>query len=441
MKNSFLSISLFSLIFLTACNFSGTEDKLPKKDLDATSAAFEETRLGLNIDPDILKAIEKDLILNPTMSTDQIFGLDTLRTSMRMLQHTYWVMKEADTLKEKLKVAGIDVIEDVIVPAREKGVDLWGHGYVAMSGGQGYVSIDKDKLVVVFRDTDSDDGWEKTLNMLTDARATTKKLSHIIEPGIGTAEKYKDIGVHEGFLSEYELFHDRVLEYVNKHPNKDIYVTGHSLGGALATLGSFDIAAHTGRHVTTFTFGGPRVGGAEFRAAFEELGIDMFRTVMDKDPVTRVPGFFIPYEHVGRLLQLHNTGDLFKPDEINTAILFEERDFTDHYKSTYYGGIISLFAICQEYPKECLKGKPLQLANAERTSQENFWDLIPLEKVNFPVDQIPIEKIPFTKLVDLKSRLSSLSAKMKAEPPWKKIPWDQVPKEMPSIPKDKIPWE
>jgi len=61
--------------------------------------------------------------------------------------------------------------------------------------------------------------------------------------------------------------------------------------------------------------------------------------------------------------------------------------------------------------------------------------------VNFPVEQIPIEKIPFTKLVDLKSRLSSLSAKMKAEPPWKKIPWDQVPKEMPSIPKDKIPWE
>ncbi len=442
MKNIFLFISILSLIIFTGCSFSSDEeDKLSKNDLDATSAAFEESRLGFNIDPDILKEIEKDLIFNPTMSTDVNFGFDTLRTTMRMLQHTYWVMKEADTLKEKLKIADVEIIEDVIVPAREKGVDLWGHGYIAMSGGQGYVSIDKDNIVVVFRDTDSDDGWEKTLNMLTDARATTKKLSHIMEPGIGTSDKYKDIGVHEGFLSEYQLFHDEVLEYVNRYPDKDIYVAGHSLGGALATLGSFDIAAHTGRHVTTITFGGPRVGTAEFRAAFEELGINMYRVVMDADPVARVPGFFIPYEHVGRLLQLHNTGDLFKPEEMNTAILFDERDFTDHYKSTYYGGIISLFAICQEHPGECKETKPLELAKAERDSQENFWDQIPLEKVNFPVDKLPLDKIPLTKLVDLKDRLSSLSEKVKADPPWKKIPWDQIPKDIPPIPVDEIPWE
>ena len=129
MKNSFLFISILSLIIFTGCSFSSDEeDKLSKNDLDATSAAFEESRLGFNIDPDILKEIEKDLIFNPTMSTDVNFGFDTLRTTMRMLQHTYWVMKEADTLKDKLNVAGVEIIEDVIVPAREKGVDLWGHG-------------------------------------------------------------------------------------------------------------------------------------------------------------------------------------------------------------------------------------------------------------------------------------------------------------------------
>ena len=155
MKNNFLFLSILSLIIFTGCSFSGDEEeKLSKKDLDATSAAFEESRLGLNIDPEVLKEIEKDLILNPTMSTDLSFGFDTLRTTMRMLQHTYWVMKESDTLKEKLKIADVEIIEDVIVPAKEKGVDLWGHGYVAMSGGQGYVSIDKDNIVVEKNKTD-----------------------------------------------------------------------------------------------------------------------------------------------------------------------------------------------------------------------------------------------------------------------------------------------
>ncbi len=100
-----------------------------------------------------------------------------------------------------------------------------------------------------------------------------------------------------------------------------------------------------------------------------------------------------------------------------------------------------MFAICQEYPDECKKDKPIQLANAERDSQENFWDQIPLDKVNFPVEKLPLDKIPLTRLVDLKSRLSSLSEKVKADPPWKKIPWDQVPKDIPPIPLDEIPWE
>ena len=115
-------------------------------------------------------------------------------------------------------------------------------------------------------------------------------------------------------------------------------MAGHSLGGALATLGSFDIAAHTGRHVTTITFGGPRVGTAEFRAAFEELGINMYRVVMDADPVARVPGFFIPYEHVGRLLQLHNTGDLFKPDELNT--IFSLAPATNAFLELFFASCI-----------------------------------------------------------------------------------------------------
>ena len=59
----------------------------------------------------------------------------------------------------------------------------------------------------------------------------------------------------------------------------------------------------------------------------------------------------------------------------------------------------------------------------------------------YSVEKLPLDKIPLTRLVDLKSRLSSLSEKVKADPPWKKIRWDQVPKDIPPIPLDEIPWE
>ncbi len=437
LSNFFLVILSCFLLFscnVTKINEEGEE--LSKQELNATSAAEESKRLETEVDTESLKANEKKLLSDPELKKLGYFSDKIIRTGMRSLQHTYWVMAEANEMKDYLNTAGVELIGDVIVPGDEKKAEFLDYG-VIMSGGQAYVVTEMDKVIVAFRDTGSDKRWERILNMLTDARATLKKLSFLDDPELSK------ISAHEGFVSEYMLFREKVIEYVSEHPDKEIYIVGHSLGGALTTLASFDIASTLGREVNAITFGAPRVGMKEFRDAFEELPIKMYRFVVANDPIPRVPGMLIPYEHVGELIQIDESGDLYGLNDVNTALLFSTRDFTDHHKSSYYFGLVGLYTLCQnkDYEKCNDQDYTSKLAKSERESQEQFWEKIPLDKVNFPADKLPVDKIPVSKMLDLKNRLSDLAGKAKSLKPWEQIPWEDVPSDLDAvIPEEKIPW-
>ena len=434
----FIKLSLLSIL-LIGCNVTKTDDdgnQISEKDLKATSSAQEQNKLSLSIDKDQLKNNEKSLLSNPYLNSLGSFSPDILKTAMRSLQHTYWVMAEASEMNKYLETAGIELVGEPIVPGNDKKAEFLDYGIV-MSGGQAYVVTEMDKIIVAFRDTGSDKRWERILNMLTDARATLKKMSFLDDP------KLSEIKAHEGFVSEYMLFREKVIEYVDMHPDKEVHVVGHSLGGALATLASFDIASTLDREVNTVTFGAPRVGTKDFRDAFENLPINLYRVVVANDPIARVPGMLIPYEHVGQLIQIDESGDMYNPTDINTAILFTKRDFTNHYKSSYYFGIVGLYTYCEnEKYEKCDEAITRSLAVAERESQEQFWKKIPLDKVNFPADKLPVDKIPVTKMLDLKDRLSSLTGKLGGMKPWEQIPWEDVPNQLDDvIPEENIPWD
>jgi hypothetical protein len=65
-----------------------------------------------------------------------------------------------------------------------------------------------------------------------------------------------------------------------------LWVTGHSLGAAVATVAADALPATGG----VYTFGSPRVGDGDFAAAFNRRFADRsFRYVDDHDAVTRVP--------------------------------------------------------------------------------------------------------------------------------------------------------
>jgi len=102
-----------------------------------------------------------------------------------------------------------------------------------------------------------------------------------------------------------------------------ILVTGHSLGGALATLAAPDIARNMlpGRTPELITFASPRTGCDDYASVFNPLIPICFRVVNPADVVPNIPEpvrFLFPYKHVGIEVKL---GERFLGDVIRAHSL------------------------------------------------------------------------------------------------------------------------
>ena len=69
------------------------------------------------------------------------------------------------------------------------------------------------------------------------------------------------------------------------HADKPLYVTGHSLGGAVATVAAKKLA-HPGGIAACYSFGAPRVGDDDWIA---EIRTPIYRLVNSADCVTMLP--------------------------------------------------------------------------------------------------------------------------------------------------------
>ena len=108
--------------------------------------------------------------------------------------------------------------------------------------------------------------------------------------------------VHKGFRRAYEEVRTKMLEEIDRrHPSR-VFVTGHSLGGAIATFAALDIAQEDDNiSVTMYNFGSPRVGDLGFATFYNEHVDDSFRVVAPGDPVTELPSrvsWPVAYRHV-----------------------------------------------------------------------------------------------------------------------------------------------
>lgn len=73
-------------------------------------------------------------------------------------------------------------------------------------------------------------------------------------------------GTHKGFTDIYSAVRDSMFEHIATLPaHKPLFITGHSLGGALATLAAMDIMCNTSiEQVSVYTYASPRVGDPHF---------------------------------------------------------------------------------------------------------------------------------------------------------------------------------
>lgn len=98
-----------------------------------------------------------------------------------------------------------------------------------------------------------------------------------------------------------------------EHPLEALYITGHSLGGAMATLAAYKIATDPAYEQLSsklrgaYTFGSPMVGNKAFAEMWRRKRIlegKLFCHVYANDVVPRLPpGAAGDFEHVGRLFE------------------------------------------------------------------------------------------------------------------------------------------
>lgn len=149
-------------------------------------------------------------------------------------------------------------------------------------------------------------------------------------------------GIHAGFLGEFEEVYNQIERFVYSHEKRPIHITGHSLGGAIATIVAVELAKD-GYEVNLCTFGSPRVGDADFADTFKSLNIEHTRVVHADDIVPRFPK--VGYRHVGTCLHLDTDGKPIGPignafrwllyiDKILKADL-SGKSFVDHKMVSY----------------------------------------------------------------------------------------------------------
>ena len=133
--------------------------------------------------------------------------------------------------------------------------------------------------------------------------------------------------VHEGFQKDIKAVWQKVRDYVRPlldGTGRRLWITGHSLGAALATLAG-ERAVRDAQFAVqgVYTYGSPRVGDAVFKQKYLERGLDArtYRFVYNVDVVRRIPPGEA-YRHVGQLKFIDKDGHLHDemPDEDDAGI-------------------------------------------------------------------------------------------------------------------------
>ncbi len=162
----------------------------------------------------------------------------------------------------------------------------WGFEEPRILGGgstQGFVARRGPVVVVAFRGTEPLNAH----NWLTDANYHQQKLPEV--PGL----------VHAGFATALGAVSAELLSAVKQLVQGEstrIFVTGHSLGGALAVLAAAQLHFRSRFKIAgVFTYGQPRLADPEFSAAYNAaLGDVTFRYVNDVDVVPHLPPARLP---------------------------------------------------------------------------------------------------------------------------------------------------
>ncbi|MEM9610773.1 MAG: lipase family protein, partial [Actinomycetota bacterium] len=163
-------------------------------------------------------------------------------------------------------------------------------------GAQAYLFVTDTDRVVACRGTEPRE-WN-------DIKADANALHDLAET-VGR--------VHRGFKQEVDDLWPCIDERL-PDDGKDLWFTGHSLGGAMATIcaGRCTLSTSNVSPVEVHSYGSPRVGTRKY---VKHAEVRHLRWVNNNDIVTKAPPALFGYRHTGILRYLDADGDLRRLDD------------------------------------------------------------------------------------------------------------------------------
>jgi len=166
-------------------------------------------------------------------------------------------------------------LREILATARYPDVQPIGNCFVdGANTGRGYFASNDNQALLAFRGTEADNNNDKVADAEIDR---TPEAGALVHSGF---KRYLD--------AVWAQVKQCVLGYRANHPNQNICITGHSLGGALATLAFTRLNDPAS---SLITFGCPRVGNPAYcdLIAAAARTRACYRAVDNLDIVTHVP--------------------------------------------------------------------------------------------------------------------------------------------------------
>lgn len=206
-----------------------------------------------------------------------------------------------------------------------------------------------DRIIVAFRGTTDIEHFKTDLKVMTTSVESALLCSEIESPIKKTVD-WQNAMVHKGFADAYKSVSRPILQKLKELFSispRPLFFTGHSLGGALATLCSLDIAICLDtENIYVSTFGSPKVGNYFWSRLYNDVIVAHWRVAMRSDIITTLPR--LGYAHVGKRAALTQSGEIFlDPSSIETMMWSSAGlGISDHRKPAYKEAI-TLF--CSKY--------------------------------------------------------------------------------------------
>jgi triacylglycerol lipase len=242
------------------------------------------------------------------------FTIDNARSLMWAAQLAY---ENDRTIKAVEQTLGFESVDPFV--ERKVSLDGWFET-------RGIIGKRSNAVVLAFGGTDPA-VWE---NLATDFN-----LHPVLDKDVHTGFRKAAAGVAAEI--------DRAIR-LSRDTKRPLFVTGHSLGGAIAVLAAQRAAEAGTTPKAVYTFGLPRVGREAFRTAYnDKLGPITYRLVHGQDIVASVPMSEIRFRHVGRALQC-KSGEKFDPAVPLSQLGSDEPAFSKGVVNSVVSGIAGVLS-------------------------------------------------------------------------------------------------